>query len=84
MPAPTASASLDKALYTPGETMVLTVDYTVDPLTVTVTVEGLGGSSGPVAASPVKVRRLTVTDTAGKTWTLQSDDGSRAVYHSLA
>lgn len=84
MPAPTATASLDKALYTPGETMVLTVDYTVDPLTVTVVVDGLGGTSGPVTAAPVKVRRLTVTDSAGKTWTLQSDTGARAVYHATA
>ena len=84
MATPSVSASLDKTTYAPGELMTLTVDYTVDPLTVTVVVDGLGGTSGPVVVPPVKVRRVTVADSAGKTWVLVSDDGSRAVYTATA
>lgn len=81
MPAPTATATLDKPVYAPGDIMTLTIDYVVDSVSITVAVEGLGGTASPAAA--VKIRRITITDPS-RVWTLKSDSAARAVYTAKA
>lgn len=90
MPAPTVSASLNKATYTPGELMTLTVNYG-DPdrqtLTITVTVEDTEAGTGPATATVTAVidpLTVTVDDSSGRTWTKQSDTGTVAVYTATA
>lgn len=89
MAVPTVSASLDKAKYAPGETMTLTVNYSdTDTQSVTVTVtasDSSGNSSNPVNVScvidPVS---LSVSDSGGRVWTVQSDNGQVAVLSAVA
>ena len=81
----TVSASLDKAEYAPGEDMRLTVAYTVPEdsrVSARAVLDFLGGSasSEPVTAL---VMRLTVDD-PDRAWTLESVDGSTAVYVATA
>ncbi len=90
MPAPTVSASLNEATYAPGEMMTLTVNYG-DPdrqtLTITVTVEDTEAGTGPATATATAVidpLTVTVVDSAGKTWTKQTDTGTVAVYTATA
>lgn len=85
MATPTVSASLDKAVYSPGDTATLTVTYN-DPdtsqLKVTVTVtDAEGNTSDPaVVSATIDPSQITVTDNSGHTWAKQSDNGSVAVY----
>ena len=86
---PTVNALLDKAIYRPGDTMRLTVNYSdPDQKTVAVTVQvtdSLGNTSAPVTVNAV-VDQLTVAvaDSSGRAWTKQSDNGSQAIYTALA
>jgi len=85
---PVVSASLNKSTYTPGETAILTVDYSDADNTsyaVTVTVTDATGASGVATVTLVKNDTLTktVTDSTGGTWTLVSDNGTRAVYNKV-
>lgn len=88
MAAPTCSASLDKSAYAVGETMTLTVSYS-DPdtqqVSVTITVtDKSGNTSGPATVTAViDPSTVTVTDPS-RVWTLQSDNGSIAVYTAVA
>jgi hypothetical protein len=85
MAMPVLSATLNKASYVPGETAILTVVYSDgDSNTNTITVRGKD-SSGLEAVITVQFTvvdkvNLTVLDDSGRVWTLQTDDGSTAVY----
>jgi hypothetical protein len=85
---PTVTASLDKSIYRPGETMTLTVTYNdTDRETVKVTVQvtDMAGNQSPAYIVNATVDQLTlsVTDTA-RAWTKKSDTGSVAVYTAVA
>lgn len=86
---PTVTASLDKATYSVGENMILTVVYgDADTQSVTVTVQVTdksGNQSNPQNVSAV-IDPLTVavTDDSGRTWTRQTDNGTTAVYKAVA
>ncbi|MBQ1075845.1 hypothetical protein KBX06_22180 [Micromonospora sp. C31] len=89
MAAPTATASLNAATYSPGDQMILTVTYgdaDTRPVTVTIVVtDAQGNSSAPVTVTAViDPLALTVTDDSGCTWTRASDNGSVAVYRAVA
>lgn len=87
------TASLDKAEYTPGDAMILTVvtdageRATIEkaPATVTVSVDGqddvvvLGTVNRPGPSLAVRV-----SDDGSRTWTPLSDDGTTAVFRATA
>jgi hypothetical protein len=86
MAMPVISATLNKASYIPGELATLTVVYSDgdSSTTNTITVRGKD-ASGLEAVITVQYTvvdkvNLTVQDDSGRVWTLQSDDGSTAVY----
>jgi hypothetical protein len=86
---PVVSASLNKAAYAVGEEIVLTVNYSdADTRTVTVTVSVDDSEAGsPITqALTFKVDPLTVevTDSEGRTWTKESDNGATAVFKAVA
>lgn len=84
MPA-TISATLDKPSYAPGQTMTLTVTYSV-PAESTVTVKASVAVLGDTVSTPavkVAIKHVAVVD-PDRTWTLKSDNGSRAVYTATA
>ncbi|MFI7607885.1 hypothetical protein ACIBTV_22465 [Micromonospora sp. NPDC049366] len=89
MAAPTVTASLNAASYSPGDPMTLTVTYgdaDTRPLTVTIVVtDAQGNSSAPVrVAAVIDPLTLTVTDDSGRDWTRLSDTGTVAVYRAVA
>lgn len=89
MAAPTATAALNASVFAPGDQMLLTVTYSdadTKPLTVTIVVtDAQGNSSAPVKVTAViDPLTVTVTDNSGRTWTRVSDNGSVAVYRSVA
>ncbi|MEU6074709.1 hypothetical protein [Micromonospora sp. NPDC047074] len=89
MAAPTVTASLNAATYSPGDQMILTVTYgdaDTKPVTVTIVVtDAQGNSSAPVKVTAViDPLTVTVTDDSGRTWTRASDNGSVAVYRAVA
>ncbi|MGC5052874.1 hypothetical protein ACLQ2S_15635 [Micromonospora sp. DT48] len=89
MAAPTVNVSMNPTTYSPGEQMLLTVNYG-DPdnqrLTLTITVaDAQGNRSAPVSVTAViDPLTLTVTDDSGRTWSRVSDSGSVAVYRAVA
>ncbi|MEV4713198.1 hypothetical protein [Micromonospora sp. NPDC049374] len=89
MAAPTANASMNPTTYSPGEQMLLTVNYgdaDHQRLTVTVTVaDAQGNRSAPVSVTAV-IDPLTVTvaDDSGRTWSRVSDNGAVAVFRAVA
>lgn len=88
MAAPTATASFSKAVYTPGETMVLTVDHAdADRATITVsgTVTDTTGATGSFTASAlIDEGTVSITDGGGKTWAVQSATRNRTVLTATA
>ena len=89
MATPTVTAALNGSVFTPGQQMLLTVTYSdadTQPLTVTIVItDAQGNSSAPVKATAViDPLTLTVSDTSGRTWTRVSDNGTVAVYRSVA
>lgn len=89
MAAPTLTAALDAAAYSPGATMTLTVNYT-DPDTQTVTLTVTATDNAGNASAPVQVTAVidpvtvAVSDDGNRTWTRQSDNGSVAVFTAVA
>src|SRR5688572_30897009 len=76
---PAVTATLDRATYAPGDTMTLTVDYSVPAesrVAAAVTLDVLGASRQATVAAPVM--RLTVAD-PDRAWSQVSDDGATAV-----
>ena len=89
MAAPTATASLNAAVYAAGDPMTLTVTYgdaDTRPVTVTVVVtDEQGNSSAPARITAViDPLTLAVSDDSGRTWTKLSDNGAVAVYRAVA
>lgn len=89
MAAPTATAALNASVFAPGDQMLLTVTYSdadTKPLTVTIVVtDAQGNSSAPVKVTAIiDPLSVSVTDNSGRTWTRVSDNGSVAVYRSVA
>lgn len=87
---PTATATLNKATYAVGETMILTVDHTDadrQMLTVEVIVRDASGNPSPpaVAMANIDAGVVEFTNTGGKTWTLQAGATlNRSVFHATA
>ena len=82
---PVLSATLDKASYVPGELATLTVVYNggntkSNVVTITGTDQAGNAAQVTVVLSVVDRVALTVVDDSGREWTLQSDDGSTAVF----
>jgi hypothetical protein len=86
---PTVTATLDKAAYAPGETMVLTVDHADtdrSALTITITVTDSTGATGNTTAQCVIDQgTIAVVSTPARTWTLQPGSTiGHAVYTATA
>lgn len=88
-----ASATFDQPSYITGETITLTVDYTPGEsvvaqtvnITGTDTVTGLPGSiSGTINLMTADPTTWAVTDSKGRTYALKSDNGSVAVFTTVA
>lgn len=88
MAAPTVTASFSKSVYTPGETMVLTIDHAdTDRATITVagTVTDTTGASGTFQATAlIDEGTVAITDGGGKTWVVQSATRNRTVLIATA
>ncbi|MEU7801560.1 hypothetical protein AB0B10_20050 [Micromonospora arborensis] len=89
MATPTAIAALSAPAYSPGDQMLLTLNYSDadnKPLTVTIVVtDARGNSSAPVTTSVViDPLTVSVTDDSGRTWARVSDNGAVAVYRAVA
>ncbi|MFF5171787.1 hypothetical protein ACFY3U_04025 [Micromonospora sp. NPDC000089] len=89
MAAPTVTASLNAATYSPGDQMTLTVSYgdpDTRPVTVTIVVTDAQGNSSAPAKVGVVIDPLTVTvtDDSGRAWTKVSDTGAVAVHRAVA
>lgn len=85
---PTVSATLDKSVYTPGDVMTLTVNYSdadTKSVKLTITVEDSQGNvSAPVVVNAV-IDQVTVRiSDSDRPWTLVSDTGSVAVFQAVA
>lgn len=75
--APTASASLNKAEFAPGETMILTINHTDaerQTLTVSGTVTDAQGNTSAMwtASAVIDAGTVNFTQTGGKVWTLMA------------
>lgn len=88
MAAPTATATLDKAAYAPGDTIVLTIDHSdLDRYTLTVTgvvTDSQGNQGTWSTAAVVDEGAVQITDDGGKAWVLLSATTSRTVFTATA
>ncbi len=75
------SVTFDKTVYSPGETITMTVVGTWDEIdTITVTTpDGATGTGTLTVTEP-----LRVTDSASRIWTLQSNNGNTAAFTTTA
>ena len=85
---PTATATLNKALYAVGESMVLTIDHTdADRQTITVSgtvTDSVGNVGNWSATAKIDAGVVAFTQTGGKVWTLQSATDDQSVYTATA
>lgn len=85
---PTASATLNKASYSVGETMTLTVNHTdADRLTLTVSgvvTDSQGNTGAWSATAQIDAGAVTITQTGGKVWTLLSATANQSVFTATA
>jgi hypothetical protein len=89
MAVPTVTASLNKAAYAPGETMILTVDHADTDraaMTISITVTDSTGNTGTTTANCVIDQgTLSVVSAPARTWTLQAGaTAGHSVYHAVA
>lgn len=88
MTAPTASATLNKSSYAIGETMTLTVNHTdADRMTFTVSgvVTDSNGNTAPWSSTAeLDAGVVTITNSGGKSWELQSATQNQSVYTATA
>lgn len=88
MATPTATASLNKSAYTPGEVMVLTVNHAdVDRSTLNVSgtvTDSLGASGSWSATAVIDAGAVAITNGGGKTWTVQSASRDQTVFTATA
>lgn len=86
---PTATATLNKANYAVGETMVLTVNH-ADADRQSITIAGtVTDSSGNVAnwstTATIDAGVVAITSSGGKTWTLQAGStASQSIFNAVA
>lgn len=86
------TAKFDKAVYAAGETMTLTVTTTAEerdryadtPLTVHVSVAGVGEADVTAALRKQVADAPVVITDPDRTWTQVSDDGVKAVFTTKA
>ena len=85
---PTASATLNKASYAVGETIVLTINHAdADRQTLTVSgtvTDSQGNSANWSATAKIDAGVVAFTQSAGKTWSLQSATDNQSVYTTVA
>lgn len=85
---PTASATLNKATYAVGEVMTLVVNHTdADRQTLTISgtvTDSQGGTANWSATAKIDAGVVAITQTGGKTWTLQSATDNQSVFTSVA
>lgn len=85
---PTATATLNKASYSVGEVMSLTVNHSdADRQTITVsgTVTDSQGNSGSWSTTAeIDAGNVQITQTGGKVWTLQSATPNQSVFTATA
>ncbi len=93
MALPTLTASLDKTSYNVGDIMVMTVDYSdadnwtrQDQQVITGTDQDNNSVVVQITTTIVSADQvlLSIVDSVGRTWTKQSDNGSRAIYTAVA
>lgn len=85
---PTATATLNKSAYAIGETMTLTVDHT-DADRMTLTVSGVvtdsnGNTAEWSSTAELDAGMVTITNSGGRTWTLQSATANQSVFTATA
>ena len=73
--------SLDKASYTPGQTMTLTAVSDKRLQSSTIDVQAAGDDA---KVTTIVQAGITVSDSTGRVWTVVSDDGKTAVFTSQA
>lgn len=86
------TAKFDKAVYTPGDTMTLTVTTTAEerdrftdtPFTVHVSVVGVGDADVTAALHKQVADAAVVVTDPDRTWAQVSDDGVKAVFTTKA
>lgn len=87
---PTCTATLNKANYAVGETIILTVDHSdTDRQTLTVEVRVLDQSGNPsppsVATATIDAGVVEFVNAGGKVWVLQAGATlTRSVFHTTA
>lgn len=85
---PTASAALNKSSYAIGETMTLTVNHTdADRMTLTVSgvVTDSQGNTAPWSSTAeLDAGVVTITNSGGREWTLQSATADQSVFTATA
>jgi hypothetical protein len=85
MAAPTATVTLDKASYTPGQLMTATVTYTAAStgLTLSANVTDINGNVVATASATIGAS-VVASSSPARTWTKVSDNGSTAVFTATA
>lgn len=93
LPPAITSIGFDQNVYTPGQLITVTVTYTagVSPSTQTLSGTATDSVTGQVGQLSVTFTVMTgntttvaVADSGGRTWAKQSDNGSVAVFTSVA
>lgn len=86
-PVPAIELQMDKATYAPGEQMVATVRYQVPADSVAVLYAGIRvlGAESRTPQLTIQIAELLMhDDNPGRIWTMQSNDGSTAVFTAVA
>ena len=85
MALPTATVTLDKTTYTPGQLITATINYTAASLGLTLNASVTDSNGNVIATATATVGpSIVVTSSPTRTWTKVSDNGSVAVYTATA